>query len=103
MDDGPYFAYGSNATLDVMNRIWLRNNIRVAKLWLGDWRYYYYQEVFGSKELPAEWAKFENEDEDMLEQKRIKANYHCLDFDWFDKHVHEDSGRSQPMVCQEDE
>jgi polypeptide N-acetylgalactosaminyltransferase len=87
MDDGPYFAYGSNATLDVMNRIWLRNNIRVAKLWLGDWRYYYYLEVFGSKELPTEWAKFENEDEDMLEQMRIMANNRCRDFDWFDKHV----------------
>ena len=86
-DDGRYLAYGFNISLDAMNRIWLRNNIRVAKVWLGDWRYYYYKEVFGSKKLPAEWAKFENEDGEMLEQIRIKAKNQCRDFDWFDKFV----------------
>ena len=84
--EGKYLAYRGEEVGE-MHRIWLRNNIRVAKLWLGDWRHYYYKEVFGSKVLSGEWAKFEEEDEYMLEQMRFKEQNQCRDFDWFDKHV----------------
>jgi len=84
---GNYWAYGVKSNTGDMQRIWIRNNIRVAKVWLGDWRQYYYQQVFGSKELLGEWAKFEEEDEYMLEQMRFKEQNQCRDFDWFDKHV----------------
>jgi predicted glycosyltransferase involved in capsule biosynthesis len=48
-EEGQFLAYGVTTNAGMMTRIWLRNNIRVAKIWLGDWRKYYYKEVFGSK------------------------------------------------------
>jgi polypeptide N-acetylgalactosaminyltransferase len=87
-DEGKYLAYGVARNVDVMTRIWLRNNIRVAKIWLGEWRKYYYKEVFGSKELPGGWAKFEEDDEYIKEQLGFKEKNHCRDFDWLDKHVY---------------
>ena len=85
---GAFALKGSDHNVATMQRIWLRNNIRVAKLWLGKWRKYYYKEVFGSKELSGEWAKFEEEDEYMLEQKAIQKQNRCRDLDWFDKYVY---------------
>ena len=73
---------------DIMSRILHRNNIRVVKIWLGDWRKYFYKEVFGSKELQRGWAKFEEDDEYMKEQIGLKEKNQCRDFDWFDKHVY---------------
>ncbi|KAI2508929.1 N-terminal domain of galactosyltransferase [Fragilaria crotonensis] len=87
-EEGAFRLRGSKANVGLMQRIWLRNNIRVAKLWLGNWRKYYYKEVFGSKELSGEWAKFEDEDQFMLEQKAKKKENRCRDMDWYDKHVY---------------
>jgi hypothetical protein len=39
------------------------------------------ENIFGSKEVSGEWAKFEEEDEHMLEQMRIKEKEQCRDFD----------------------
>ena len=87
-EEGAFRLRDSKRNVGLMQRIWLRNNIRVAKLWLGNWRKYYYKEVFGSMELTGEWAKFEKEDQYMLEQKAKKKENHCRDIDWFDKHVY---------------
>lgn len=73
--------------VDTMTRIWLRNNIRIAKLWLGEWRHPYYKRVFHRERLSPEWLKFEEEDEFMLKQKLIQKKNQCKDFNWFDKHV----------------
>jgi polypeptide N-acetylgalactosaminyltransferase len=86
--DGPgeYRAYGINKVANI-TRIWLRNNIRVASLWLGEAKPYYYEEIFGTRVLAPEWAKFEEVDEDLAEQIRIKKKNQCRDFAWFDRHV----------------
>lgn len=85
-ETGVYKAYGV-PNMNTMSKIWLRNNIRVASIWLGDAKRYYYENVFGSKILPPEWAKFEEEDEDLLKQIQFKEKNQCRDFKWFDKHV----------------
>ena len=88
-EEGNFVVYGYDTTkADIFTRIEVRNNIRVAKIWLGDWRKYYYKEVFGSMELQRGWAKFEEDDEYMKEQIGFKEKNQCRDFDWFDKHVY---------------
>jgi glycosyltransferase involved in cell wall biosynthesis len=86
-EPGEYRAHGSKKKTEIMARIWLRNNIRVAKVWLGEARLFYYKKVFGSKRLPPEWEKFEKEDDHMLEQILLKEKNKCHDFEWFDQHV----------------
>ena len=86
--NGTFALKGSKKNVKTMQRIWLRNNIRVANVWLGTWRHYYYKEVFGTKELPGRWAKFGEDDEYMVEQKAIQKRNRCRDLDWFDKYVY---------------
>lgn len=86
-ETGDWKAYGLKKPTEIMMRIWLRNNIRVAKVWLGEARFYYYEKVFGSKRLPPEWARFEREDGHMLDQILLKEKNKCHEFEWFDQHV----------------
>lgn len=85
---GEFKAYGGKQPA-AMTKIWLRNNIRITNLWLGDtWKRFYYKVVFGSEYLAPEWAQFEKEDDYMRKQIRFREKNQCRDFTWFDTHVY---------------
>lgn len=86
-EPGEYRAYGNQKNISTINKILIRNSIRVATVWLGEARRYYYQDIFGSKYLSPEWLKYEEEDEDMRIQLQHKEQNQCHDFEWFDRHV----------------
>jgi hypothetical protein len=88
---GDFMVHGSPA--DNFTKIITRNNMRIMNVWVGEHaaKYGYYQKSFGTTVLPPEWQQYEDElrtDPAALEQRAIREQNKCRDFEWFDRHVY---------------